>query len=114
MQVDLHTHVLSISPDLDFMLEYGREVSLCAFRGDGRLPAHRPPTDDEWDDAGSSRDSWPVIGAKETLRDHPASTRWSCCRSHPKYSMGGLSGRWTPAASPTCRARPTRESATTT
>ena len=32
MQIDAHSHILSLAADPEFTLEYGREGSLCIFR----------------------------------------------------------------------------------
>lgn len=71
MQIDAHTHILSLSVDPEFTLEYGREGSLCIFRSMGLLPSHRMPTEEEWDQSGYSGRGWPLIGPDESLRDHP-------------------------------------------
>ena len=92
MQIDLHTHVLALSADRDFMVRYGREVSLCVFRGQGRLPAHRMPTEQEWEEAGSKREGWPVIGTAETLRDHPGFDKVVMLAVSPQYLEGRLVG----------------------
>jgi hypothetical protein len=41
MQVDAHTHILSLAEDPEFTTEYGREGSLCIYRSAGKLPALR-------------------------------------------------------------------------
>ncbi len=55
MQVDAHTHILSLAEDPSFTTEYGREGSLCIYRSAGKLPAHRMPTEEEWEASGFSR-----------------------------------------------------------
>jgi len=42
MQIDAHTHILSLAEDAEFTTEYGREGSLCIYRSLGLLPSHRP------------------------------------------------------------------------
>jgi predicted TIM-barrel fold metal-dependent hydrolase len=71
MQIDAHSHILSLAADPDFTLEYGREGSLCIFRSMGLLPSHRLPDEDDWDASGYSGRGWPLIGPEESLRDHP-------------------------------------------
>ncbi|HEY2264688.1 MAG TPA: hypothetical protein VGI96_18845, partial [Streptosporangiaceae bacterium] len=71
MLIDAHTHILSLAEDAEFTTEYGREGSLCIYRSLGRLPAHRTPTEAEWEASGYSRKGFPVIGPAESIRDHP-------------------------------------------
>ncbi|HEY8045410.1 MAG TPA: hypothetical protein VIF35_14155, partial [Streptosporangiaceae bacterium] len=66
MQIDAHTHILSLAEDAEFTTEYGREGSLCIYRSAGKLPAHRMPTEEEWEASGFSRAGFPVIGVPET------------------------------------------------
>lgn len=84
MLIDAHTHILSLAEDAEFTTEYGREGSLCIYRSLGKLPAHRAPTEQEWEDSGYSRRGFPVIGPAESVRTTRASTRsssWRCRRS---------------------------------
>ena len=62
MLIDAHTHILSLAEDAGFTTEYGREGSLCIYRSLGKLPAHRAPTEQEWESSGYSRRGFPVIG----------------------------------------------------
>ena len=55
MQIDAHTHILSLAEDPEFNTEYGREGSLCIYRCEGKLPAHRRPILAEWEASGFSR-----------------------------------------------------------
>ena len=71
MQIDMHTHVLSLSTDTDYMVDYGREVSLCVFRAGGHVPALRMPTEEDWEAAGVRREGWPVLGVEKSRADHP-------------------------------------------
>jgi predicted TIM-barrel fold metal-dependent hydrolase len=71
MQIDAHSHILSLAADPEFTLEYGREGSLCIFRSMGLLPSHRVPLDDDWEASGYSGRGWPLIGPAESARDHP-------------------------------------------
>ena len=59
MQIDAHTHILSLAEDAEFTTEYGREGSLCIYRSLGLLPSHRPPTEEEWEASGYSRQGLP-------------------------------------------------------
>ena len=71
MQIDAHSHILSLAADPEFTLEYGREGSLCIFRSMGLLPSHREPDEEDWEASGYSGRGWPLIGPEESLRDHP-------------------------------------------
>ena len=71
MQIDAHSHILGLASDPEFTLEYGREGSLCIFRSMGLLPSHREPDEADWEASGQSGRGWPLIGPKESLRDHP-------------------------------------------
>jgi predicted TIM-barrel fold metal-dependent hydrolase len=92
MIIDAHSHILSLSDDPEATLEYGREGSLCIFRSMGRLPSHRPPTDDEWEASGVSRKGWPLIGPAESLRDHPGFDKVVVLAVSPQYLDGRLIG----------------------
>jgi predicted TIM-barrel fold metal-dependent hydrolase len=70
MIIDAHSHILSLAEDPAFTVEYGREGSLCIYRSMGLLPAHRMPTEEEWEGSGYTGAGWPVIGPKESVRDH--------------------------------------------
>lgn len=59
MQVDAHTHILSLGSDAEFTAEYGSEGSLCIYRSLGLLPSHRCPTEHEWEKAtGASQEGF--------------------------------------------------------
>jgi predicted TIM-barrel fold metal-dependent hydrolase len=92
MQVDAHTHILSLAEDPEFTTEYGREGSLCIYRSEGRLPAHRMPTEQEWEASGFSRAGFPVIGVPETIRDHPGFDKIVILAVSPQFLDGELIG----------------------
>jgi predicted TIM-barrel fold metal-dependent hydrolase len=92
MQVDAHTHILSLAADPEFTTEYGREGSLCIYRSEGRLPAHRMPTEEEWEASGFSRAGFPVIGVPETIRDHPGFDKIVILAVSPQFLDGELIG----------------------
>ena len=76
MQVDAHTHILSLAEDPEFTTEYGREGSLCIYRSEGKLPAHRMPTEQEWEASGFSRAGLPGDRrSRDRSATIPASTR---------------------------------------
>ena len=92
MQVDAHTHILSLAEDPEFTTEYGREGSLCIYRSEGKLPAHRTPTEEEWESSGFSRAGFPVIGVPETIRDHPGFDKIVILAVSPQFLDGELIG----------------------
>ena len=92
MQVDAHTHILSLAEDPSFTTEYGREGSLCIYRSAGKLPAHRMPTEEEWESSGFSRAGFPVIGVPETIRDHPGFDKIVILAISPQFLDGELIG----------------------
>jgi predicted TIM-barrel fold metal-dependent hydrolase len=92
MQVDAHTHILSLAEDPEFTTEYGREGSLCIYRSEGKLPAHRMPTEEEWAASGFSRAGFPVIGVQETIRDHPGFDKIVILAISPQFLDGELIG----------------------
>ena len=92
MQVDAHTHILSLAEDPSFTTEYGREGSLCIYRSAGKLPAHRMPTEEEWEASGFSRAGFPVIGVPETIRDHPGFDKIVLLAISPQFLDGELIG----------------------
>jgi predicted TIM-barrel fold metal-dependent hydrolase len=92
MQVDAHTHILSLAEDPSFTTEYGREGSLCIYRSAGKLPAHRMPTEEEWEASGFSRAGFPVIGVPETIRDHPGFDKIVILAISPQFLDGELIG----------------------
>ena len=104
MQIDAHTHILSLAAEADFTTAYGREGSLCIYRSMGLLPSHRCPTDDEWEQSGYSRAGFPVIGPAETVRDHPGFDKIVTLAVSPQYLEGELID--TALASPACRQGP--------
>ena len=92
MQVDAHTHILSLAEDPEFTTEYGREGSLCIYRSQGKVPAHRMPTEEEWEASGFSRAGFPVIGVPETVRDHPGFDKIVILAISPQFLDGELIG----------------------
>jgi predicted TIM-barrel fold metal-dependent hydrolase len=92
MQVDAHTHILSLAEDPEFTTEYGREGSLCIYRSEGKLPAHRMPTEQEWEASGFSRAGFPVIGVPETIHDHPGFDKIVILAVSPQFLDGELIG----------------------
>ena len=92
MQVDAHTHILSLAEDPSFTTEYGREGSLCIYRSAGKLPAHRMPTEEEWEASGFSRAGFPVIAVPETIRDHPGFDKIVILAISPQFLDGELIG----------------------
>jgi predicted TIM-barrel fold metal-dependent hydrolase len=92
MQVDAHTHILSLAEDPSFTTEYGREGSLCIYRSASKLPAHRMPTEEEWEASGFSRAGFPVIGVPETIRDHPGFDKIVILAISPQFLDGELIG----------------------
>ncbi|MQY25812.1 amidohydrolase family protein [Nocardia aurantia] len=92
MLIDAHTHILSLAEDAEFTTEYGREGSLCIYRSHGSLPAHRMPTESEWEDSGYGRSGFPVIGPVESLRDHPGFDKIVILAVSPQFLDGELIG----------------------
>jgi predicted TIM-barrel fold metal-dependent hydrolase len=92
MLIDAHTHILSLAEDAEFTTEYGREGSLCIYRSHGSLPAHRLPTESEWEASGYGRAGFPVIGPNESLRDHPGFDRIVILAVSPQFLDGELIG----------------------
>ncbi len=92
MQIDAHTHILSLAEDAEFTTEYGREGSLCIYRSLGLLPSHRPPTEQEWEASGYSRKGFPVIGPDESVRDHPGFDKIVILAVSPQFTGGELIG----------------------
>lgn len=92
MQIDAHTHILSLAAEADFTTEYGREGSLCIYRSMGLLPSHRCPHEHEWEESGYSRKGFPVIGPDETVRDHPGFDKIVILSVSPQYLEGELIG----------------------
>lgn len=94
MQIDGHTHILSMGTDAEFTLGYGREGSLCIYRSQGKLPTHRMPTTQEWEDveAADGKDGFGVIGPDETVRDHPGFDKLIALAVSPQYLEGRLMG----------------------
>lgn len=90
MQIDVHSHILSLAVDPEFTLEYGREGSLCIFRSMGLLPSHRPPTEEEWEKSGYSGRGWPLIGPEECLRDHPGFDKIVLLPMSPQFLEGRI------------------------
>ena len=92
MQIDGHTHILSLAAEADFTVEYGREGSLCIYRSMGLLPSHRCPHEHEWEESGSSRDGFLVIGPDETVEAHPGFDKIVALSVSPQYLEGELIG----------------------
>jgi predicted TIM-barrel fold metal-dependent hydrolase len=92
VQIDAHTHILSLAADPAFTTAYGREGSLCIYRSRGMLPSHRAPSEDEWEEVGCSHDGFPVIGPEESIRDHPGFDRMVILAVSPQYLEGRLIG----------------------
>lgn len=92
MQIDMHTHVLALAADPEFSVEYGREGSLCIYRSAGSVPAHRIPTEEEWETSGFSRKGWPIIGAEESKRDHAGFDKIVLLSVSPQWLDGRLIG----------------------
>jgi predicted TIM-barrel fold metal-dependent hydrolase len=90
LQIDAHSHILSLAADPEFTLEYGREGSLCIFRSMGLLPSHREPDDDDWEASGQSGRGWPLIGPQESLRDHPGFDKVVLLAVSPQYLEGRI------------------------
>jgi predicted TIM-barrel fold metal-dependent hydrolase len=92
VQIDAHTHILSLAEDAEFTTAYGREGSLCIYRSLGLLPAHRAPTEAEWEASGYSRKGFPVIGPAESIRDHPGFDKIVILAVSPQFLDGELIG----------------------
>ncbi len=92
MQIDAHTHILSLAADRDFTAAYGREGSLCIYRARGILPSHRPPTEAEWRAAGVTEDGFRVAGPAESTADHPGFDRIVVLAVSPQWLDGRLIG----------------------
>ena len=92
LQIDAHTHILSLSADRSFTTAYGKEGSLCIYRSRGLLPSHRSPTSAEWEAVGVKHDGFPVIGPAESIRDHPGFDRMVILAISPQYIDGQLIG----------------------
>jgi predicted TIM-barrel fold metal-dependent hydrolase len=58
----------------------------------GLLPAHRPPTEAEWEASGYSRKGFPVIGPAESVRDHPGFDKIVILAVSPQFLDGELIG----------------------
>jgi predicted TIM-barrel fold metal-dependent hydrolase len=94
VQIDAHTHILSLASDADFTKEYGREGSLCIYRSEGRLPTHRHPTDEEWEhvEEDDGKDGFGVIGPDETVAAHPGFDKMIALAISPQWLDGRLIG----------------------
>ncbi|MFT4044718.1 MAG: amidohydrolase family protein [Gordonia sp. (in: high G+C Gram-positive bacteria)] len=92
--IDAHTHILSLGSDAGFTKAYGREGSLCIYRAQGRLPTHRCPTDEEWEEVENSDgiDGFGVIGPDETVAAHPGFDKIVALAVSPQYLDGRLIG----------------------
>jgi predicted TIM-barrel fold metal-dependent hydrolase len=92
VNIDAHSHILSLAEDPEFTVEYGREGSLCIYRSMGKLPSHRMPTEEEWEASGFTRKGWPVIGPRESLRDHDGFDKVVVLAVSPQWLEGRLIG----------------------
>ena len=92
MQIDGHSHLLSLSADRSFTTAYGREGSLCIYRSRGLVPSHRPPSEAEWEEVGYHHDGFPVTGPEESLRDHPGFDKVVILAISPQFLDGELIG----------------------
>ncbi len=92
MQIDAHTHILSLADDADFNTEYGREGSLCIYRSNGKLPSHRMPTEAEWEASGYSRAGFPITGPTESIAAHPGFDKIVILAISPQFLDGRLIG----------------------
>lgn len=92
MLIDAHTHILSLASDPDFNTAYGREGSLCIYRAHGRLPAHRMPTEAEWEESGYSNKGFPITGPVESIAAHPGFDRILLLAVSPQFLDGKLIG----------------------
>lgn len=92
MIIDGHTHILSWSLDPEFNVKYGRESGLCVFRSLGAVPAHRLPSEEEWEASGFSRRGFPIIGPEESIRDHPGFDKMVLLAISPQFLDGELIG----------------------
>jgi predicted TIM-barrel fold metal-dependent hydrolase len=92
MQIDAHTHILSLAAEADFTREYGREGSLCIYRSMGMLPSHRCATDHEWEAIDATQDGFKVVGPQETIDAHPGFDHIVALAVSPQYLDGELIG----------------------
>jgi len=94
VQIDAHTHILSLASDTDFTKQYGREGSLCIYRAEGRLPSHRHPTEEEWEhvEEEDGKDGFGVIGPDETVAAHPGFDKMIALAISPQWLDGRLIG----------------------
>jgi len=94
VQIDAHTHILSLASDADFTKQYGREGSLCIYRSEGRLPTHRHPSEEEWEhvEEEDGKDGFGVIGPDETVAAHPGFDRMIALAISPQWLDGRLIG----------------------
>ena len=97
MQIDAHTHILSLADDAEFTRQYGREGSLCIYRAQGRLPSHRCPTDHEWeaveaDDKVEGTAGFGIVGPDETVAAHPGFDKMVALAVSPQWLDGRLMG----------------------
>jgi predicted TIM-barrel fold metal-dependent hydrolase len=93
VQIDAHTHILSLASDAGFTKQYGREGSLCIYRSEGRLPTHRHPTEEEWARVEKDgKDGFGVVGPDETMAAHPGFDRVVALAMSPQWLDGRLIG----------------------
>jgi len=92
VQIDVHSHILALSANPQFTAAYGREGSLCICRAQGHLPSHRMPTEEEWRTSGLADETWPTIGAEQSLADHAGFDKIVLLAVSPQYLDGELIG----------------------
>ncbi|WP_440708100.1 amidohydrolase family protein [Herbiconiux sp. YIM B11900] len=94
LQIDAHTHILSMGTDAAFTKRYGREGSLTIYRAEGKLPSHRCPVDHEWEEieAAEGKDGFGVVGPHETVAAHPGFDKIVALAVSPQYLEGRLMG----------------------
>ena len=96
MQIDMHTHILALAADPQFSVGYGREGSLCIYRSAERVPVHRMPTEDEWEESGFSSKGFPIIGTAESRRAHTGFDKIVLLSVSPQWLDGQLIGTTDP------------------
>ncbi len=92
MLIDAHTHILSLAGDTDFNTAYGREGSLCIYRSHGKLPSHRMPTEQEWEESGCGKAGFPITGPDASIAAHPGFDKIVVLGVSPQFLEGKLIG----------------------
>ncbi|MBN9608170.1 MAG: hypothetical protein BGO26_05495 [Actinobacteria bacterium 69-20] len=92
MLIDAHTHILSLAGDTDFNTAYGREGSLCIYRSHGKLPSHRMPTEQEWEESGYGKAGFPITGPDASIAAHPGFDKIVVLGVSPQFLEGKLIG----------------------